>query len=336
MSPILVFDDTLGAASIGFSVSCVVFGVFTTQVFVYFQRYPLDRPAYKFLVAFLWIIELLDQIFIGYAVYYYTITNYNDPLVLLNGDIFWPLIMQIVMGCLAGTVVKCCFAMRVWRFSKQNILITGVIAILILGQFGLALAYCIRAFELNRLILAPRLRVIASLALGSGLLTDIAIALALCYFLRKLRTGFRKSDSIINMLSIYAVNTGALTGAVGLCTLILYNARPETFFFMASYFTLGKLYAISFLCTLNTRKVIRGRGTDQEGNTSNNTSQARNTFFMVTNDGRAARNNEFSSNAHTKSMEIGIHQEVSVITDLEEAVMDDSVVLGRSKSGAMS
>lgn len=46
------FDSTLGAASIGFSVSCVVFGVLSTQVFTYFQRYPSDRPAYKILVRF--------------------------------------------------------------------------------------------------------------------------------------------------------------------------------------------------------------------------------------------------------------------------------------------
>lgn len=67
---------------------------------------------------------------------------------------------------------------------------------------------------------------------------------------------------------------------------------------MASYFNLGKctyflqdvsgspnllyrvVYAISFLCTLNTRKVIRGRGTDADSS-GKNTDGARNTFFMV-------------------------------------------------------
>ncbi|KAF8660474.1 hypothetical protein AX16_001619 [Volvariella volvacea WC 439] len=34
---------------------------------------------------------------------------------------------------------------------------------------------------------------------------------------------------------------------------------------MATYFILSKLYAISFMCTLNTRKIIRGRGTDRAG-----------------------------------------------------------------------
>ena len=50
MSSLIAVDDTLGAALIGFAFSCVVFGVNTNQVFTYFQRYPGDRLAYKFLV----------------------------------------------------------------------------------------------------------------------------------------------------------------------------------------------------------------------------------------------------------------------------------------------
>lgn len=52
------FHGTLGAASIGFYFSCVVFGVLTTQVVVYFQRFPNDRLVYKALVrsscVFVW------------------------------------------------------------------------------------------------------------------------------------------------------------------------------------------------------------------------------------------------------------------------------------------
>lgn len=86
---------------------------------------------------------------------------------------------------------------------------------------------------------------------------------------------------------------------------------------MAAYFTLGKrmwndcfsfdttmidmdiVYAISFLCALNTRRVLRGKGTDQEGNT-NNTSNIQNTFFMVTNNGRVPRTSEFTDMTQSK------------------------------------
>ncbi|PPQ72256.1 hypothetical protein CVT26_006983 [Gymnopilus dilepis] len=306
-------DSTLGAVFVGFNISCVVFGVLTTQAYVYFQRFPLDRLPYKILVASLWCLELLDQVFIAYSVYFYAIKNFANPLVILRGKIIWTLIIQIMMGNLVGTIVKCCFAMRVWRFSKHNIYITGAIMIMILVQFGLAILYCVEAFRLTSLIDVSHLRLTASLALSAGPVTDILIAAALCYFLRKLRTGHRnRADTLVRSLSIYAINTGALTGAISSLTLILYNAQPDAFYFMASYFTLGKLYAISFLAALNTRKVVRGKGTDQEGDTSG----TRNTFFLVTNNGRVPRTTEYTN--HTKSVEIDIHQEVSVVRDVEE------------------
>ncbi len=65
-------------------------------------------------------------------------------------------------------------------------------------------------------------------ALATGVFTDVVTASALCYFLHKMRTGHKtydkqassetnsadlhtRSDGLINTLTIYAVNTGALT-----------------------------------------------------------------------------------------------------------------------------
>jgi len=320
-------DSTLGAAFIGFNISCVVFGVLTTQAYVYFHRFPLDRLAYKILVAALWCLELLDQIFIAYSVYFYAIKNFANPFVIVRGKIIWTLIIQIMMGNLVGTIVKCCFAIRVWRFSKRNIYITGAIIIMILAQFALAILYCVEAFQLTSLLDVSHLRLVASLALSAGPMTDILIAAALCYFLRKLRTGHRKADTIVRSLSVYAINTGALTGAISSLTLILYNAQPNAFYFMASYFTLGKLYAISFLATLNTRKVVRGKGTDQEGNTSD----TRNTFFLVTNNGRVPRTVDYAN--QTKSVEIDVRQEVSVVRDIEDDPYQSPKITLDSKFG---
>ncbi|KAF8879098.1 hypothetical protein CPB84DRAFT_318120 [Gymnopilus junonius] len=319
-------DSTLGATFIGFNISCVIFGILTTQVYVYFQRFPLDKLAYKLLVAALWCLELLDQIFIAYSVYFYVITNFANPFAILRGKIIWTLIIQIVLGNFVGTIVKCCFSMRVWRFSKRNLYITGAIVIMILVQFALAILYCVKAFQLTSLVGVSNLRLVASLALSAGPMTDILIALALCYFLRRLRTGHKKADSLVRSLSVYAINTGALTAAVSSLTLILYNVRPNAFYFMASYFTLAKLYAISFLAALNTRKVVRGKGTDQE---SGNTSEARNTFFLVTNNGRVPRNVEHTN--QTKSVEIDIHQEVSVVRDIEDEPLQSPKTTSDSK-----
>ncbi|KAJ8085157.1 hypothetical protein PM082_003941 [Marasmius tenuissimus] len=178
--------------------------------------------------------------------------------------------LQQTIGATVGAIVKTNFALRVWRFSERNWFITSFIMILVLGQLGLAFAYTIKAFRLPNLFAVVHLRTLGTIALAVGVLTDIVIAIALCYFLNKLRTGYQRSDTLVNSLVRYAVNTGAVTGAVSLTTLILYNLMPANLIFVSTYFILSKFYAISFMATLNTRRVVRGKGTDKQG-TSNNT-----------------------------------------------------------------
>lgn len=126
------------------------------------------------------------------------------------------------------------------------------------------------------------------------MLTDVLTSCALCFYLNKLRTGYSKSDSTVSSLTRYAVNCGVLTSAFSLATVITvsdlrfavlsstchpvltlcaqYDLLPGKFVFMSFYFIVSKLYAVSFLATLNTRTLIRGRGTDNE--------QPKSTFIM--------------------------------------------------------
>lgn len=54
MAPVpITIDNTLGAVLVGFAVSCCVYGILITQIYVYFSRYPEDRLVYKFLVSLL-------------------------------------------------------------------------------------------------------------------------------------------------------------------------------------------------------------------------------------------------------------------------------------------
>ncbi|KAG9227656.1 hypothetical protein CCMSSC00406_0000698 [Pleurotus cornucopiae] len=255
MSP--TFDSTLGAAFIGFGFSCLGYGFVLSQIVSYFTRYTADKAVYKFLVVAIWVLETADQMLVGHFVYFYTISNFANPFALLEGTVVWSVI------ALVGTIVKCCFILRVWRFSRHNKAATLCLLLLDLTQFALAIVYTIKAFQLGSLVNVYKLRILGIVSLSFGLATDVMIAASLCYFLRHYRTGHSGTDSLVNALSVYAVNTGALTSAVSLSTLLLYWTMPENnFYFIAVYFSLSKFYAISFMATLNTRKIIRGRGSD--------------------------------------------------------------------------
>jgi len=65
--------DTLGAASIGFNLACCLFGVLTTQVFIYFKRFSFDKPVYKLLVCHCSV--LAPNVFDSYMEGFYTLVN---------------------------------------------------------------------------------------------------------------------------------------------------------------------------------------------------------------------------------------------------------------------
>ncbi|KAJ6524311.1 hypothetical protein B0H19DRAFT_1276537 [Mycena capillaripes] len=283
MSPVFAVDDTLGVALLGFAMSCVLFGVITNQVFTNFQRYPGDRTAYKLIVVLIWTLEAVDQIFISHFVYFYTITHYTEPLVLLSEPVVWTLILQLTIGAIIDTIMLCDTRLAI----QHNKIVTATVMMLSLSELVLAIAYTVtspsavpahlHSFQTPFLSLLPNYKV---LSLGAGVITDIFTETALCFFLRKFRTGHARHAIQFHF------NTGAVPAAVGLLTLISYDLRPRNFQFMAFYFILcerASSYFIFSLCHLPSvhtepRKIIRGEGgrlTGASADTSSNPSHRR-------------------------------------------------------------
>ncbi|KAJ4467247.1 hypothetical protein J3R30DRAFT_3849561 [Lentinula aciculospora] len=277
VSPDITIDNTLGALFVGFAVACCVYGILLSQIYTYLAHYPMDRPIYKFIVLLILTLETVDQVLIGQIYYHYGISNFSNPLALIEGAQKWSFILQQTLGSVVGTMVKIAFALRVPSVSQQNFWITGLIMVLTLGGMSLSIVFTVKSQSVHHRFMLPdvfavvQLRVYGTISLGVGVLTDIVTALSLCYFLNKLRTGYRQSDSLVSTLIKYAINTGALTSVVSVTTVILYNIMPNNLIFIAVFFILSKLYAISFMATLNTRRVVRGRGTDKQNTTTNHT-----------------------------------------------------------------
>ncbi|KAG6835281.1 hypothetical protein H0H93_003168 [Arthromyces matolae] len=91
---------------------------------------------------------------------------------------------------------------------------------------------------------------------------DVVIAGALCFFLHRSRTGFKKSNTMITKLILFAVSAGVLTSICCIACLIAILVWPSTLIYVGFYFLLGKLYTNSLLATLNARQYIRRLGED--------------------------------------------------------------------------
>ncbi len=65
--------------------------------------------------------------------------------------------------------------------------------------------------------------------------SDVIIAIVLVHLLRKQRTGYRKTNSMINRLILFTLNTGGICGLCAILTLVFNIVYPDTYIYMLFY-----------------------------------------------------------------------------------------------------
>ncbi|OJT05447.1 hypothetical protein TRAPUB_3736 [Trametes pubescens] len=93
--------------------------------------------------------------------------------------------------------------------------------------------------------------------LGGSALADIVIAVTMTILLLKTKTGFRRSDSLVNKLARLAIESGTVTASVAIVDVVMFSALPQTLYHECPALALSKLYANMMLASLNNRAFIR-------------------------------------------------------------------------------
>ncbi|KAG7096253.1 hypothetical protein E1B28_003701 [Marasmius oreades] len=254
--------ETMGVSLFGVVMAAFLYGITGAQVIYYFVWTVPDAPqdrrdgwVLKTLVLFVFAFDTIHMMLITHTMYYYLVSHHNDPAAL--NECVWSLLLEVLFNGLVALLVQGFLTNRVWRLSKR-VPLTGVACLLVLAEF-----VCIFTFAVDGLI---RVKTFEDLAKMKGLsitvnalaaISDLYIALALCWLLHSSQTGYRKSDTLVRKLSIYALNTGAVTSACALASLVSIIAAPNTFIYIMFFFCIGRLYANSLLASLNMRPHVR-------------------------------------------------------------------------------
>ncbi|KIK04879.1 hypothetical protein K443DRAFT_92257, partial [Laccaria amethystina LaAM-08-1] len=231
------------------------------QAWYYFIHHS-DRWPLKSLVWGVMLTDTIHQGLITHSVYKYTITNWGNVDIL--GELVPTLLVEVIFNGLTTFMVQWqahsplfFLAMRIWRLSDGKVWLIVIIVLLVFGEFG---SLSLVAFLELRFTTVTQLEHLQPLSLSSnalGAAGDIVIAATLCTLLHRSRTGFHRSDTVINKLMVFSVNTGLLTSLCALASLVSTLAWPTTFFYITFFFCIGRLYTNSLLATLNARKKIR-------------------------------------------------------------------------------
>ncbi|EIW74326.1 hypothetical protein CONPUDRAFT_147705 [Coniophora puteana RWD-64-598 SS2] len=262
--PVLpAMDNTLGALLIGCYCAAALHGLVCHQAYRYFQMYPHDGKITKFLVGSVWILETFHTLCIMNICYTYMVSDYFNPEALTYG--IWSLRLSIAVSSVITLIAHSFFARRVYILSGRKLLLyifmeTFAVLRTVLSISVSVLSFIAKSYENFR-----RYEWIMVSSLGSGMIVDCIITSRLCWILWNSRTGFDKTDTLIDRVVAYSINTSLLTSLFTLSAVICAITMPNSFVYIGIFFCLSKLYTNSFLAILNSRRGNSAIHTSEDG-----------------------------------------------------------------------
>ncbi|KAG7449942.1 uncharacterized protein BT62DRAFT_944549 [Guyanagaster necrorhizus] len=264
-------NGTFGAFLIGVIMSSCLFGVTCTQTWYYFTRYS-DSIAIKALVCTIWyssllirhpilmglhrILEVIHVAFTSYAIYYYVVLHYGNPPALAEIPVVWSVSLNIGVTDLITLLVYLFYARRIYYLSNHNVPLVAIIIVLSICRLGTSLGVTGYSIYLKYFILfaRPGMKNLIRTSLILHVVTDLLVAVSLCYYLHKRRTGIKHTNTMINRLMVYAIHNGLITAIVDILVFAFNTAYPDNLVYLSVYQIVANLYSNSFLATLNARR----------------------------------------------------------------------------------
>ncbi|KAJ7700752.1 hypothetical protein B0H17DRAFT_1046489, partial [Mycena rosella] len=250
-------NSTIGALQIGIVLSCVLFGVTTTQAYTYYGRFPDDSHGLKFLVAVVWLCELAHIICIEATHYRYTISDFLHPANLFF--VYWPIAVSLLFSGIIVAGVQGFFALRIYRLSRRAY-IPGFIWILAFSRTIFCVVAVVYGSQPNVTIngfVGQRSWVFYALW-GVSTTNDLIIASALVYCLYSQRVKANtRTVALVDKLIKWTIETGVITSASTTLTVIFFAIQKDNDIWVIFYTLTARLYANSLLASLNSRTTLR-------------------------------------------------------------------------------
>ncbi|KAL1949744.1 hypothetical protein VTO73DRAFT_8625 [Trametes versicolor] len=251
-------DNTYGAGLIGTSVGFMLFGLTVHQVYRYFRLYPTDPAYMKIYVAALLIVETFHIIF-----YFYLITKYLQPGAFLIP--VWSINTVPFATGVVAVLSQAFFVHRVWLIGPRFRPFVAISILLLCLELGFATAATIETYVRPLFTSYWKVTWVFSASFGIAMVVDTILTGVLITVLHRSRTGIKRTDSMIDLLIVYAINTGLLTGVFNMLTFIFAFLYPDNIIYGAFAVVTAKLYANSVLAaltqsSLNTRRSLNNTG----------------------------------------------------------------------------
>ncbi|KAJ7863162.1 hypothetical protein B0H13DRAFT_2671493 [Mycena leptocephala] len=266
-------DSTLGGALlVGVLFSYVLFGVTTTQTYLYSTRFPNDSAKTKWLVACVWLCELGHVICIGHTLYVLVITDIAHPDRLITGSFPQSLGASTLFNAVLSTCVQGFFSFRIYRLWKRLYipLLAWTLSFLFLGASAVVFIVGQQSipFPLFEAQWGWLLDALWSVAAAN----DLLIALTLVFWLVGQRDESQRSTALVDKLIAWTIGALSLllsapaprpysirTSVAAILNLVCFVTMKNNFIWIAWYVVTARLYSNPSCkaSSLNSRTTLR-------------------------------------------------------------------------------
>ncbi|PIL32221.1 hypothetical protein GSI_05466 [Ganoderma sinense ZZ0214-1] len=271
-------DNTFGAVLIGTFIGLLLYGITLHQSYRYFRMYPADLPILKCLVSFVLVLETVSSALSMHVCYRYLVTNYFHPQALMGGE--WSLNLFPLLSGVIMVATQSFFIRRVWILGRQYryflaIAVSHVVVspglhsdalqvALCFVEMGFFIAATVEAFVIPTFKEYERATWLVSTGSTMAVSSDILITAMLITALRRSRTGIKRTDSMLDVMIMYSINTGLLTGIANLGSLLFAFIQPGTLIWAGVGIPGVKMYANTLMAALNSRRSLAAKGSGND------------------------------------------------------------------------
>ncbi|KAI0373627.1 hypothetical protein BV20DRAFT_962846 [Pilatotrama ljubarskyi] len=256
------FGVTFGALLLGTFVGLILFGLTAYQTGLYLRMYPTDVQRLKAMVITLFFADALHSVLCIHLCFYYLITSRTDFSLLQDG--VWSLRLLTPSTGIIVFLVQGFYARRVYMLGRQFKACVFLVVALMIGEIVSVLYATVDTFIIRSFARWASHSWLSAIPFAFSVAIDVVLTTTLIVILHKSRTGMRQTDSLLNVLIVYTVNTGLLTSTLSILCVVFAAAQRQTFIYIALNMPTTKTYANSMLAVLNSRRALAEHAQDVE------------------------------------------------------------------------
>ncbi|KAI9440979.1 hypothetical protein H4582DRAFT_1512303 [Lactarius indigo] len=255
MPALIPVDSTLGMLFISTVLSSILYGVTWLQVYSYYSGHcSRDRWPLKSFVAILMLVDSANLVFITWTTYQFGVTNFGDYQ--SNAFVSRSRPAIVFSAIVLEVSVHHFYAYRIYCLGRGSLYLPAVISIIALTMFGIGIVYGAQVLK-HIHEPGPHFQDFLIVTLSCKVPCDVLITFGMVYYLLSNRTQIRRTNNVLNLLAIYAINCGTLNLVFTISCVILLSKYRDTFIYGPSLFIIIRLSLCALMSILNSRDNLR-------------------------------------------------------------------------------